>query len=50
METLIRHELHHVGIEYTDTGPGYYVRPHDIEEFRVIIDECGLDWSEDATG
>lgn len=46
METLIRHELHHAGIEYTDTGPSYYIRPHDIEEFRVIIDECGLDWSD----
>lgn len=43
---LIRHELHHVGIEYTDTGLKYYVVPHDVEEFWEIIREHGLDWSE----
>ena len=46
LETLIRHELHHVGIEYTDSGLKYYVVPHDVEEFWEIIDECGLDWSD----
>lgn len=45
METLIRHELHHVGIEYADTGLKYYIVPHDIEEFWEIIADCGLDWS-----
>lgn len=30
IETLIRHELHHVGIEYKDTGLSYYVEPHDV--------------------
>ena len=46
LETLIRHELHHVGIEYTDKGLKYYVVPHDVEEFWAIIDEQGLHWSE----
>lgn len=46
LETLIRHELHHVGIEYTDKGLKYYVVPHDVEEFWEIIDEQGLHWSE----
>lgn len=46
LETLIRHELHHVGIEYTDRGLKYYVVPHDVEEFWAIIDEQGLHWSE----
>lgn len=46
IEILIRHELHHVGIEYTDTGIKYYVAPHDVEEFWKIINEHGLDWSE----
>ena len=45
METLIRHELHHVGIAYTDNGLEFYVRPHDVEEFREIIRDCGLEWS-----
>lgn len=44
-ETLIRHELHHVGIEYTDSGIEFYVRPHDVEEFWEIIVDCGLAWS-----
>jgi len=45
LETLIRHELHHIGIEYSDTGLKYYIVPHDIEEFWEIIADCGLDWS-----
>lgn len=46
VETLIRHELHHIGIEYADTGLKYYIVPHDIEEFWNIINDCGLDWSD----
>ena len=43
-ETLIRHELHHVGIDYKDDGLNYFVRPHDVEEFWKIINSCGLNW------
>lgn len=51
METLIRHELHHVGVMYTDQGPEYFIRPHDVEEFWEIINNCGLHWSDtDAAG
>lgn len=46
IETLIRHELHHVGIKYTDSGLKYYIVPHDIEEFWEIVREKGLDWSD----
>ncbi len=46
IETLIRHELHHVGIAYTDSGIEYFVRPHDVEEFWAIIADCGLHWSD----
>lgn len=46
LEILIRHELHHVGIEYTDQGIKYYAAPHDVEEFWAIIREHGIDWSE----
>lgn len=43
--TLIRHELHHIGIDYTDNGIEYYAKPHDVEEFWEIINDCGLNWS-----
>lgn len=46
IETLIRHELHHVGIEYANTGLKYYIVPHDVEEFWEIIHEHGLKWSD----
>lgn len=46
LRILIRHELHHVGIDYTDTGLQFYVVPHDVEEFWDIIHDHGLDWSE----
>ena len=45
IETLIRHELMHVGIEYKSTGAEYYVIPHDVEDFMAIIRDEGWDWS-----
>ena len=45
MKILIFHELLHVGIEYRNDGSeAYSIRPHDIEDFRTIIDRYGLDW------
>ena len=42
---IIFHELLHVGIDFKNDGSeAYSVRPHDIEEFRTIIDRYGLDW------
>lgn len=46
IKILIRHELHHVGVEYTDNGIKFYIVPHDVEEFWEIIREHGLEWSE----
>lgn len=46
MQTLIRHELHHVGINYGDAGISFYVVPHDVEEFWDIIADVGLNWSD----
>ena len=43
-EILIRHELHHVGINQDGNEPSYFVVPHDVEEFWDIINENGLDW------
>lgn len=44
---LLLHELLHVKIELDDNGEEKYsINPHDIEDFRLIIDRYGLDWSE----
>lgn len=42
IKVLIWHELNHIGID--DRG-NHYVKPHDVEDFRNIIDECGIDWA-----
>lgn len=45
MEVLLYHELLHIGM--TDNGEEvkYIVNPHDVEEFRTIIDRYGIDWA-----
>lgn len=41
LEKLMYHELEHVGYK----GPGsYYIVPHDVEDFRDVIDMWGIDW------
>lgn len=41
MQRLIYHELKHVGYEVPD---GYKIIPHDVEDFRAVIDKWGTDW------
>ena len=48
LSTLIRHELHHMGYDVTGNEPKPYIVPHDVEEFDVIIKECGLHWEGEA--
>lgn len=43
--TLIRHELHHVGVNHDASEPSFYVVPHDVEEFDKIIEEKGIYWN-----
>lgn len=43
---LIFHELMHVGIEFKDGEEKYFIRPHDLEDFKYIIDTYGTNWSE----
>ena len=44
---IILHELLHVGIEFKDDGSeSYSINPHDIEDFKYLIDLYGTDWSE----
>jgi hypothetical protein len=45
LRILILHELMHVGIEKDGNEEKYYVRPHDIEDFELILSRYGLDWS-----
>lgn len=47
LETVIRHELHHVGIERKEDGSErYYIQGHNLEDFKVIIEELGVNWAE----
>lgn len=41
---VMHHELLHIGINESDGEPKYEVNPHDIEDFKAIIDEYGLEW------
>lgn len=42
LEILMYHELLHIGME----DNGYLkIRPHDIEDFRTILDQYGMDWN-----
>lgn len=43
------HELLHVGIEPGPDGEEIYsVRKHDLEDFKLIIDKYGTEWSKTA--
>lgn len=47
MKMLIFHELLHVKIGYKDDGTETYgINPHDLEDFKLIIDRFGTDWAE----
>lgn len=46
LKILLFHELLHVGIEFNaDGSETYSIRPHDLEDFKLIIDRFGTDWS-----
>lgn len=42
LRILIFHELLHVGVDEDKL----FIRPHDLEDFAVIIDEFGAYWNE----
>lgn len=44
---LILHELLHIGIKKGANGEldSYYIRPHDLEDFKMVIDRYGTDWA-----
>ena len=45
IRVLLLHELLHAGVEKDGNEEAYRIIPHDIEDFRVIIERYGLDWS-----
>ena len=46
IEILLFHELLHVGITQNDDGTETYSTvPHDLEDFKLIIDRFGTEWS-----
>ena len=46
LRILLFHELLHVGIEFNaDGSETYSIHPHDLEDFKLIIDKFGTDWS-----
>lgn len=43
---LLLHELLHVKIEFNGDGTeSYSINPHDLEDFKLIIDRYGTEWS-----
>lgn len=42
LKILIFHELLHVGID----GDKFFINPHDLEDFKVIIDNYGVNWND----
>lgn len=42
LRILIFHELLHIGIDFDGKT---FVRPHDLEDFKVIVDRYGTDWA-----
>ena len=41
MRRLMYHELCHVGF---DMKGNYSILPHDVEDFRDVVDKWGIDW------
>lgn len=42
LEILMYHELKHVGFDVSDGS--CYIIPHDLEDFKEIVDDFGSDW------
>ena len=47
LSILIFHELLHVGVEYDEESgeEKYSIVPHDLEDFKTIVDEYGTNWA-----
>jgi len=45
MRALVLHELLHIDIEVDGNEEEYRIRPHDFEDFMIVINRFGLDWA-----
>ena len=43
---LLFHELLHVGIRVDGNEEEYYIVPHDVEDFKEILDRYGIGWAD----
>lgn len=43
---LLLHELLHIGIDKDGNEERYYIVPHDVEDFREILERFGVGWAE----
>lgn len=51
IKIVLFHELLHVGIEPGADGDEIYsIRKHDLEDFKIIIDRFGTEWSLNSKG
>ena len=48
MDILLEHELRHIGIDFSDDEPTFFIYPHDIEEFAAIMEKYGLNWAHEG--
>lgn len=45
---LLFHELLHVGIRMDGNEEEYYIVPHDVEDFKEILDRYGIGWANET--
>ena len=45
MKILMYHELLHIGIDERSGEPKYVIVPHDVQDFRAVIEKYGIDWA-----
>ena len=48
IKILLHHELLHVGIRMDGNEEEYYVVPHDVEDFKEILERYGIGWSNET--
>ncbi len=41
LERIMFHEALHIGY---DGGENFFIKPHDVEDFRACIEKWGIDW------
>lgn len=46
IEILLLHELMHCGVGIDGDEPSYHIVPHDVEDFKKIIEKYGIDWGD----